>query len=87
MGGRFPSRNIDGVTTVSEIPANNAVIRVSDGTDDYEDGDVILVAEWDGTPVAARLGNLSDAEDSADDSDGSLLDVDLNVTGSLGGLL
>ena len=49
MAGRFPHRAIGGVNSVPEISANNAVIRVSDGTDDYDDGDVILVAEWDGT--------------------------------------
>ena len=59
MAGRFPHRAIDGVNSVSENSANNAVIRVSDGTDDYDDGDVILVAEWDGTAGTVNAINLN----------------------------
>lgn len=86
MVGRFPGRTVDGVSEVSEIPVNNAVIRVSDGTDDFADGDVVLVAEWDGTPITTKLGNLADAQAATDNSDGALLNVNTDVSGGLGGL-
>lgn len=65
--------------TVAEMPTNNATLEVSDGTDDYTDGDVVVVGNWDGTTVAAVIGNLSDGS--------SLVSVDTGVTGDLGGLL
>ena len=87
MPGRIPGRALDGVSDVSEIPQNNAAIRVSDGTDDFTDGDVVLVAEWDGTPISAKIGNLADAVAATDNSAGALLNVETNVSGGLGGLL
>jgi hypothetical protein len=79
MVGRSPDRTVDGVSKVAEIPANNAVIRVSDGADGFTDGDVVMVAEWDGTSIATKLGNLADAQAAADNSDGALLNVETNV--------
>lgn len=65
--------------TVAEMPMNNATLEVSDGTDDYTDGDVVVVGNWDGTLVAAVIGNLNDGT--------SLVSVDTDVSGTLGGLL
>lgn len=65
--------------TVGEIPENNATIEVSDGTDDYNDGDMVVAANWNGTPVAALLGNVNDGT--------GLVSVDTGVSGDLGGLL
>lgn len=64
---------------VSEIPLNNATIKISDGTDNFTDGDIVIVGNWDGVEVAAVVGNASDGT--------GMVSVDTTVSGDLGGLL
>lgn len=64
---------------VGELPLNNATLEISDGTDNFTDGDVVVVGNWDGTSIAMVIGNANDGS--------NVVSVDTNVDGTLGGLL